>query len=101
MTKLIIEYSDDIDEIKVDERFEITQQIAKSAKFTSYKLYVTDKKVMYVSVYPSCSDVAIQNRVSLKISENDDIIKVATDFSKEVRIKSKIISDVMFKIFLS
>jgi hypothetical protein len=98
MTKLIIEYSDDIDEVKVDERFEIIQQIGKLSKSPSYKLY-TQNKTIYVSVI-MCDGIAIQNRTQLRISEDDDIIQVAKDFSEDVRIESKL-KNVTYKIYIS
>jgi hypothetical protein len=98
MTKLIIEYSDDIDEVKVDELFEIIQQIGKLAKSSSYKLY-TKNKAIYVSVI-MCDDIANQNRTQLHISEDDDIVQVAKDFSEYVRIESKL-KNVTYKIYIS
>jgi hypothetical protein len=99
MAKFIIEYEDDIEEIRTDDRFELLPQIDKISKSVAYKLYLIEKNVIHVSVYLP-DGVCFMSKVALRVKESDEIMTVVREFVSGIREEQKLQS-IGFKVFTS
>jgi hypothetical protein len=71
----------------------------KLEKVLNSKVY-TDKKIIFVSIYSGGINIPWQNKVALRINNEDDILQVAFDFSEEIRKEEKLLM-VYTEIYLS